>query len=158
LRRAVSPDAARPALGPDLSRGLRRLRALGAVGGVEGEGIESFSTPGVAGRCEGDLGAGAFSGSCEGARFRRFGANENGSLSARRTAPATSIFGELGGTWTAETAAGAKCSAVFEGNVVTVACDGGERNFDGSMTLTFSNDLVSGSTSRGVEIAAIRKR
>jgi hypothetical protein len=71
-----------------------------------------------------------------------------GSVNATKTASLPSVFGSLGGTWSAQFQQGS-CTASFSGNVITIDCND-EETFHGSVQASFCNGLVSGSTSDGV--------
>jgi hypothetical protein len=68
-----------------------------------------------------------------------------------------SIFGDLGGTWTFQNEEGATCNVSVAGQQLTIQCAGTGKFYDGSVTVTFGDEAISGSTSSGLEFSAIRQ-
>lgn len=68
-----------------------------------------------------------------------------------------SIFGDIGGKWTFKNGEGATCQVSLTGQQLTILCTGTGRYYDGSVTVTFGADVISGSTSSGLEFSAIRQ-
>jgi hypothetical protein len=80
----------------------------------------------------------------------------NGAGSALRVAPLPSIFGDLGGDWELN-GQNSHCAAKLNGNVFTATCDRSAGFTGGSITLVFGDGVASGTTSKGIEVAARRR-
>lgn len=78
-------------------------------------------------------------------------------VNGTRDQAAGSILGDLGGTWTFQNEEGATCNVSLAGQQLTIQCAGTGRFYDGSVTVTFGDDVISGSTSSGLEFSAIRQ-
>jgi hypothetical protein len=78
-------------------------------------------------------------------------------VNGARDQAAGSIFGDLGGEWTFKNEEGATCKVSLTSQQLTILCAGTGRYYDGSVTVTFGDDVISGSTSSGLEFSAIRQ-
>jgi hypothetical protein len=74
--------------------------------------------------------------------------NLSGTMSATKTSSLPSIFGALGGVWTATFADGNTCTATISGNTLNIGCD--ESALSGSVQVSICQGIVSGSTSHGI--------
>ena len=110
-----------------------------------------------AGTCGGTLTQSAITATCQkvGRPPRPAPRRLNGTLSATRSAPMSSIFGDLGGVWTGSGASGDSCTVTIQGNSVATSCTGGA--LAGSITMVFSGNVASGTTSAGIEFSAQRR-
>jgi hypothetical protein len=76
-------------------------------------------------------------------------------LTATRTRPLSSVFGDFGGEWTFTTNAGASCTFRFEGSTISAACLNA-RETTGTASLTIDGDTLHGSTDKGIEFTGQR--
>jgi hypothetical protein len=113
--------------------------------------------PGDTGTCTGKLLPAEISANCQGVSgIPRTLPLLNGAGSALRIAPLPSIFGDLGGEWELN-GQNSHCSAKLNGNVFTATCDQSSGFSGGSITLVFGDGVASGTTSKGIEVAARRR-
>ena len=108
--------------------------------------------------CTGDLAEGSMSAGCIGTHTSRL--RDLPSLDDRivgtRTSRLSSAFGALGGTWTFDNGSGSHCEATFSGTTVTLVLSWKGKD-EGTMTVVFSDGLVTGVTDRGAEFTARRR-
>jgi hypothetical protein len=123
-------------------------------------GSWSFTDPVGGGSCTAALSANGFSGSCSNVTGAPLALPSlNASLTANRGAPAASDFGELGGSWTAQSNGGGEghCSASFAINEFTASCSATGTPLDGTLSFTLGAGIGSGSSNYGLEISAVRR-
>jgi hypothetical protein len=126
---------------------------------VQAGGTWSFMAqqPGDSGICTGQLSPGQISANCQGVSGMPSTLPLlNGSGSALRIAQLPSIFGDLGGDWNL-IGQNSHCAVTLTGNVFTATCDKSSGFTGGSMTLVFGDGVASGTTSKGIEVAARRR-
>jgi hypothetical protein len=85
----------------------------------------------------------------------------NGDFTGVRLRTLKSSFGDLGGEWELAGSGGVACHATLSGTTFTSDCDGisgweSQSDANGSITIRFGNGIASGSTSKGIELAARR--
>lgn len=81
-----------------------------------------------------------------------------GVYTGQRTRAASSIFGDLGGSWTFTSGeARGSCTATFEGAIVIFSCANAKRDLNGTVTARVDGNVVSGNLSSGVEFSARRR-
>jgi hypothetical protein len=81
---------------------------------------------------------------------------QNGLANGTRTSTRTSIFGELGGTWSFTGSGGAQCTMVFDGSSAQATCASPAWAMPSSVHIDFNGATASGGTSAGVEFSAHR--
>jgi hypothetical protein len=109
--------------------------------------------------CHADIGVSQFSASCTGGVVdlpEPLPESLDGTVTGQRVSTASSVFGDLGGTWHIPLASGATGDATFSGNTLTVVWKG-EPWGDGTASLSFCDGIASGGTSEGVEFSAHRR-
>jgi hypothetical protein len=107
--------------------------------------------------CTATIRSGNFDGQCERTFMPSWAPSlSNGSVSVRRRLPLPSRFGELGGTWLLSSTGGTECTISVNDSTVLASCSGDE-TLEGSFDLEIDADIATGSTSRGLEIAAQRR-
>jgi hypothetical protein len=118
-------------------------------------GAWSF-TSGTSG-CNASLSAGGFNASCDDGvvGLPEPLPNLAGTMNMTKTSSLPSIFGALGGVWSASFVDGT-CTATLSGNTMTVDC-ANESAFDGSVQLSICQGAISGSTSHGVAFTGRRQ-
>jgi hypothetical protein len=114
----------------------------------------SFSNPTGPENCIGSVSPTEFNGSCNHAPSP-WGGQIDGSLVAQRTSQASSIFGDLGGTWHMTSNQGTAFDSSFIGNTFTSTVSGSSDS--GTVTIKICADSLSGITSGGFEIAGTRR-
>jgi len=80
----------------------------------------------------------------------------NGNTIGTKTATRTSIFGELGGTWSFTTSRGAQCEVIFDGSSAQATCTSPQSIQPDSVHITFVGTSASGGASSGLEFSAQR--
>jgi hypothetical protein len=114
----------------------------------------SFASPTGPENCIGSVSPTEFNGSCNHAPSP-WGSQLDGSLVAQRTSQASSIFGDLGGTWHMTSNQGTAFDSSFVGNTFTSTVSGAHDS--GTVTIKICADSLSGVTSGGFEIAGTRR-
>jgi hypothetical protein len=116
----------------------------------------SGTTANAAG-CDFSLDPTAFSFVCTGYIKRDYDLPSFTGAQAQGTHSATgaSVFGDLGGTWLVSSGT-ANCQAVLAGSTITIACSNAGP-YTGQVTLNVNGNLISGSTSGGLEFTAQRR-
>jgi hypothetical protein len=107
--------------------------------------------------CAGSLFATSWTSSCSGADEipEPLPESLDGDFSGQKTSAATSIFGELGGTWTfAANGETSGCQATVSGNSVSIQCDEDSEDLAGTAQATFCDGVITGTTSTGVQFSA----
>jgi hypothetical protein len=128
-------------------------------------GTSTFSTAGAPGgvTCSASLSPTSWTGSCSpgyvanwpagAVPFPQYGVT----YVATRTQALASVFGDMGGTWTARGNGPGQCTVTFEGSSFSASC-ANEEPWSASIQLTFSGtDTASGMTSDGIELAAHKR-
>jgi hypothetical protein len=122
-----------------------------------GEWSLAAQAPGDRGACTGKILPAQISATCQGVSgVPRTLPGLNGTGSAIRVAQLDSIFGDLGGDWEVNGQNG-HCTAKLNGNVFTATCDRSSGFGGGSITIVFGDGVASGTTSKGIEVAARRR-
>jgi hypothetical protein len=117
----------------------------------------SFSSQTGPEQCTASLAGGTFDSNCNHVNGTPAGTLV-GSLTGSRTAKATSIFGELGGTWSFISGGGSSSADVsFAGSVFTATTRKMGQIPNGTMAVRVCEGTVSGITSSGWEFAGIRR-
>jgi hypothetical protein len=107
-------------------------------------------TTGTSPGCNASLSTGTFNATCTDGYFdlpEPLPSNLTGTMNATKTSSLPSIFGALGGVWTAAFVDGT-CTATISGNTVYIGCN--ESALSGSVQVSICQGIVSGSTSSGV--------
>jgi hypothetical protein len=121
----------------------------------------TFTSTGDAQRCVASLSPSAWSGYCDSYVYdwpsEVTEPVPGVHYTATRTQQLDSVFGDLGGTWTATDGRGGPgtCTVTFQGSSFSSTCSGGAGALDGSVSLTFDGtSSASGTTNHGYELSA----
>lgn len=119
-------------------------------------GVWTATQQGETGVCTGTLGLTAATGSCNGTgRVPAPLEPLEGSISLVKVSDSASKFGSLGGVWKFGAPGKASCLFSFIDSTFSSNCQN-TGQMSGAMSLTFSENTASGTTSEGVEFSATR--
>jgi hypothetical protein len=121
----------------------------------------TFTSPSNADRCVASLSPATWSGSCtddvSGWPTEVTAPAPNVTYTAVRTQQVDSVFGDLGGVWTATDGKGGpgSCTVTFQGSAFSSVCNAAAGSLEGTVQLTFDGtSSASGTTSHGYELSA----
>jgi hypothetical protein len=111
--------------------------------------IQGGATPVL---CNGHVGQAEIDNSCSGGG----GGSPSGAFTVTRNSTESSDYGDLGGAWTFQDPGGGLCTMEFKGATATSICSGAGA-MNGSFTVQFNGNTVSGTAPGNVEFIATRR-